>query len=65
MNNPNLQHEGTGNSHLLKKLAGKIVSNLEGVNRATKDFNMKSQAKTRVGVSIDWSNGTIILEGNN
>lgn len=65
MNNPNAKQEVTESSHLLKKLADKIVTNFEGVNRVTKDFGMKSQANTRVAVNIDWSNGTIIIQGNN
>ncbi len=65
MNNSNTKQEVTESSHLLKKLADKIATNFEGVSRVTKDLGMKSQANTRVGVNIDWSNGTIIIQGNN
>jgi len=44
----------------LKKLADKIVSNIEGSNYFRKD----STLNTRLGVTIDWSKGTMALESS-
>ena len=41
----------------LKKLANKFVSNLDSV-RNDQSLN------TRLGVTIDWSKGTMLLESN-
>ena len=64
MKNHDLISEGSANSYQLKKLAEKLVSNLEGVNHAMKSFGKESSGNARLGVNIDWSKGTIILESS-
>jgi len=64
MKNHDFISEGSDNSYPLKKLAEKLVSNLEGVNHALKGFGRESTGNARLGVNIDWSKGTIMLESN-
>ncbi len=64
MKNHDLLSDSTTNNYPLKKLAEKLVSNLEGVNHAMKNFGRESGGNARLGVNIDWSKGTIILESN-
>jgi len=45
----------------LKKLADKIVSNIEGSNYFRKDSTLNN---TRLGVTIDWSKGTMAIESS-
>jgi len=54
----------SANNYPLRKLADKLVSNLEGVNHAMKNFGKESRGNARLGVNIDWSKGTIVLESN-
>jgi hypothetical protein len=44
----------------LKKLADKIVSNIDSVSY----FRNDPARNTRLGVTIDWSKGTMLLESN-
>lgn len=55
---------GSAQGNSLKELADKFVSNLESVNFSNQDLHQQSKASTRVGVTIDWSNGTMILESD-
>jgi len=64
MENPTLKPEVLVDSHPLKKLAEKMVSDFEGVNLAMKDLRKESDVNTRLGVVIDWSKGTMIVEAN-
>ena len=45
-------------NHPLKKLADKIVSNIDSVNY----FKGDPAASRRLGVTIDWSKGTMLIE---
>ena len=42
----------------LKKLADKFVSNIDSVNY----FRNDSSLNNRLGVTIDWSKGTMLIE---
>ena len=64
MKNHDFTSESSANNYPLRKLADKLVSNLEGVNHAMKSFGKESGGNTRLGVNIDWTKGTIILESN-
>jgi hypothetical protein len=64
MENTNYKPEGSLNSHPLKKLEEKTITNFQGVALAIKDFTMESQLNTRLGVLIDWSKGTMIIQAN-
>ena len=64
MKNHDLLSDSTTSNYPLKKLAEKLVSNLEGVNHAMKSFGRESNGNARLGVNIDWSKGTMILESN-
>ena len=64
MKNHDFVSEGSVNSYPLKKLTEKLVSNFEGVNHAMKNFGKESGGNARLGVNIDWSKGTIVLESN-
>ena len=44
----------------LKKLAGNIVSNLDSANY----FRNDAALNARLGVTIDWSKGTMLIESN-
>ena len=46
------------NNSPLKKLADKIVSNMDSVNY----FKGDPAATSRLGVTIDWSKGTMLIE---
>lgn len=50
-------------AHPLKQLGDKIATNLQGVNMSIKDFNIESNVSKRLGVKIDWSSGTMSLQG--
>jgi hypothetical protein len=56
--------DGMVNNHSLKKFGEKIATNLHHVNIAMKDFSLESRVNTRLGVSIDWSKGTMNLQAN-
>ncbi len=58
------KQQGMENINPLKSLAGKIASNLEGVNLAIQDLRRETSFNTRLGVTIDWSTGTMILESD-
>ena len=64
MKNHDFISESSANNYPLRKLADKIVSNLDGVNHAMKSFGKESRGNARLGVNIDWSKGTMILESN-
>ena len=64
MKNHDLLSDSITNNYPLKKLAEKLVTNLEGVNHAMKSLGWESNGNARLGVNIDWSKGTIILESN-
>jgi hypothetical protein len=59
MKTPDFVQEGADRNPL-KKLADKIVSNMESVNYFKKDY----ASNTRLGVTIDWSKGTMAVESN-
>ena len=44
----------------LKKLADKIVSNIDSVSY----FRNDPALNTRLGVTIDWSKGTMLIDSN-
>lgn len=50
----------TDRNNPLKKLADKIVSNLDSVAY----FRNDPAANSRLGVTIDWSKGTMLIESN-
>lgn len=62
MKNVNLRSEGSAFNHPLKKLGEKIVPKVQGADLPVKNFNVESQAITRLGVIIDWANGTMRLQ---
>ena len=64
MENTNYEPEGSHKSHPLKKLAEKTATNFQGVDLLMKDFCLESQPNARLGVIIDWSKGTMIIEAN-
>jgi hypothetical protein len=56
MKNVNLRQERSLNSH--------PVTSFQGTNLTTKDLGLSSQVNARLGVIIDWSKGTMIVQAN-
>ena len=52
--------EVSDRNNSLKKLADKFVSNIDSVNY----FRNDSSLNNRLGVTIDWSKGTMLIESN-
>ena len=40
------------------------VTNFQGANLTMKDVSFASQVNARLGVTIDWSKGTMIVQAN-
>lgn len=56
MKNLNLRQERT--------LTSPPVTNFQGANLTMKDLSLTSQVNARLGVIIDWSKGTMIVQAN-
>jgi len=56
MKNVNLRRERSLNSH--------PGTNFQDVNLTMKDLSLASQVNARLGVIIDWSKGTMIVQAN-
>jgi hypothetical protein len=48
------------NNNSIKKFAEKIVSNIDSVGY----FRNDTAASSRLGVTIDWSKGTMLIDSN-
>lgn len=64
MENVNDKPDRSISSHPKKKGGEQIVTNFPGVTLSMKDFSMESQMNPRLGVIIDWSKGTMVLQAN-
>lgn len=65
MENVNYKQEVVINSHPLKTPGEKATTNLQRLGVAMKDFSAASQINARLGVTIDWSKGTMIVQATN
>ena len=65
MENVNYKQEIVINSHPLKAPGEKTTTNLQRLSVAMKDFGTESQMNARLGVTIDWSKGTMIVQATN
>ena len=55
-----LINEVSDRNNALKKLADKIASNIDNVGY----FKNDAAVNARLGVTIDWSKGTMLIESN-
>lgn len=47
-----------------RALTSHPVTNFQGTNLTMKDLSLTSQVNARLGVIIDWSKGTMIVQAN-
>jgi len=65
MENMNYKQEIVIKSHPLKTPDEKTSTNLQRLGVSMKDFGTESQINARLGVIIDWSKGTMIVQATN